>query len=101
VTTIAGTAGRPVVDGEFIGRNSGTGPDFFSLSIRISRAFALGRNVRLDALVEAFNLTNRVNVVTVNSNFGLARIDESITTFGQILAVGDPRAFQLGARLRF
>jgi hypothetical protein len=102
VTTIAGTAGRPVVDGEFIGRNSGTGPDFFSLSIRVSRAFALGRNVRLDALVEAFNLTNGVSVVTVNSNFGTGAYPTNPSpTFGQVLAVGDPRAFQLGARLRF
>jgi hypothetical protein len=102
VTTIAGTTGRPIVDGEFIGRNSGTGPDFFSLSVRVSRAFALGRNVRLDALVEAFNLTDRVNVVTVNSNFGTGAYPTNPSpTFGQVLAVGDPRAFQLGARLRF
>jgi hypothetical protein len=68
----------------------------------VSRAFALGRNVRLDALVEAFNLTNRVNVVTVNSNFGTGAYPTNPSpTFGQVLAVGDPRAFQLGARLRF
>jgi hypothetical protein len=102
VTTIAGTAGRPVVNGEFIERNSGTGPDFFSLSVRVSRAFALGRNVRLDALVEGFNLTNRANVVSVNSNFGPGAYPTNPSpTFGQVTAVGDPRAFQLGARLRF
>src|SRR5581483_6019121 len=31
VTTVQGTAGRPIVDGAFIDRNSGVGPDFFSL----------------------------------------------------------------------
>ena len=29
VTTIQGTAGRPIVDGEFIPRNAGVGSDFF------------------------------------------------------------------------
>jgi len=102
VTTIAGTAGRPVVNGEFIGRNTGTGPDFFSLSLRVSRAFALGHGVKLDALVEGFNLTNRVNVVTVNSNFGPGAYPTNPSpTFGQVTAVGDPRSFQLGARVRF
>ena len=30
VTTVQGTAGRPIVDGEFIPRNAGIGSDFFS-----------------------------------------------------------------------
>ena len=102
VTTIAGTAGRPVVNGEFVGRNTGTGPDFFSLSLRVSRAFALGRNVQLEALAEAFNLTNRVNVVSVNANFGAGAYPTNPSpTYGQVLAVGDPRALQIGARLKF
>ena len=44
VTTMQGTAGRPIVNGEFIPRNAGTGPDFFSLSLRVSRTFALQRS---------------------------------------------------------
>ena len=39
VTTIQGTAGRPIVDGAFIQRNAGIGSNFFSLSARLSRAF--------------------------------------------------------------
>ena len=35
VTTIQGTAGRPIVDGEFIPRNAGVGSDFFSMSLRV------------------------------------------------------------------
>ena len=42
VTTIQGTAGRPIVDGEFIPRNAGVGDDFFSLSLRVSRSFRAG-----------------------------------------------------------
>ncbi len=37
VTTIQGTAGRPMVNGEFIERNAGVGSDFLSLSARVSR----------------------------------------------------------------
>jgi hypothetical protein len=36
VTTVQGTAGRPIVDGAFIERNAGTGSDFFTLSLRVS-----------------------------------------------------------------
>ena len=79
VTTIAGTAGRPIVNGAFIARNTGTGPDFFSLSLRVSRTFAIGRSVQMEGLAEGFNLTNRVNVVTMNSNFGPGATRQSLT----------------------
>ena len=46
VTTVQGTAGRPIVNGAFIERNAGVGSDFFSLSLRVSRAFRIGRGVR-------------------------------------------------------
>ncbi|HUK32552.1 MAG TPA: hypothetical protein VLV86_01500, partial [Vicinamibacterales bacterium] len=49
VTTIQGTAGRPVVNGDYIPRNSGVGPDFFSLDARISRTFPIGDRLRLEA----------------------------------------------------
>ena len=45
-TTIQGTAARPVVNGDFIGRNVGTGNDFFNVSTRISRTFALSERLR-------------------------------------------------------
>src|SRR4029450_12240391 len=70
VTTIQGTAGRPIVDGAFIPRNAGIGPDFFSVGMRLSRTFVLGGRTRLEGLVEGFNLTNHMNVVTVQGNFG-------------------------------
>jgi hypothetical protein len=102
VTTIAGTAGRPIVGGDFIPRNSGAGPDFFSLSLRVSRGFALGHRAQLETLAEAFNLTNRVNVVSINSNFGPGAYPTNPSpTFGQVTAVGEPRSFQFGFRLKF
>ena len=73
VTTVQGTAGRPIVNGEFIDRNAGEGTPFFSLNARVSRTSASAA-LQLEALVEGFNLTNHVNVVTRNTNFGPAPI---------------------------
>jgi hypothetical protein len=102
VTTIQGTAGRPVVNGQFIERNAGEGNDFFSLGLRVSRTFHLTSRIGLEALAEAFNVTNRENVLTRNTNFGSGSYpDNPSPTFGQPTAVGEPRSFQLGARLRF
>ena len=102
VTTLQGTAGRPIVNGAFIPRNAGIGPDFFTSSLRVSRTMALRERVGLEALVEAFNLTNRVNVVTVNGNFGPGAYPANPSSnFGQVLAVAEPRSVQLGLRLRF
>jgi hypothetical protein len=102
LTTVQGTAGRPVVNGAFIPRNAGIGPDFFSLGARLSRSFRIYERVQAEGLIEGFNLTNRVNAVTVNGNFGPGAYPASpAPTFGQVTAVGDPRTFQLALRLRF
>ena len=90
------------MNGEFIERNAGIGSDFFSLSLRLSRTFALGKSVRLEGQLEAFNLTNRVNNLTLQSNFGAGAYPTNPSpTFGQVTAVGDPRSLQFGVRLRF
>jgi hypothetical protein len=99
--TIQGTTARPVVDGAFIARNAGTGGDFFSTSMRISRTFQAG-GARIEVLAEAFNLFNRVNVLAVNGNFGPgAYPTDPLPSFGQITAVGDPRNWQIGVRVGF
>ena len=102
VTTIQGTVGRPIVNGEFIPRNSGEGTPFISLNLRISREIAIGGERRLGLLVEGFNLTNHVNVLTRNTNFGPGAYPASpAPTYRQVTGVGESRSFQLGARLRF
>jgi outer membrane receptor protein involved in Fe transport len=102
VTTIQGTAGRPIVNGEFIERNAGVGSDFFNLSARLSRSFRLAGRVELELLTEGFNLTNRRNVVTRNTNFGSgAYPSDPLLTFGRPTALAEPRSFQFGARIRF
>jgi hypothetical protein len=102
VTTVQGTAGRPIVNGSFIERNAGEGSDFFSLSLRVSRTFPVGKTVRVEGQLEAFNLTNRVNNLTRQANFGAGAYPTNPAfNFNTITAVGDPRTLQLGLRLRF
>jgi hypothetical protein len=114
VPNLQGTTSRPLADGmtapanfdvravSFIPRNAGIGSDFFSLNARVSRAFRITGGVRVEGLVEAFNLTNRVNNLTRNTNFGPGAYPTSpVATFNQITAVGDPRTIQFGVRLTF
>jgi len=114
VTSLQGPTGRPLADGAstapnfdvravtFIPRNAGVGSDFFTLNMRVSRQFRLSGDVSVEALVEAFNLTNRENAVMRNANFGPGSYpSDPIPTFNQITAVAESRTFQLGIRLRF
>jgi hypothetical protein len=101
-TTIQGTTARPIVNGDFIGRNVGTGNDFFNLSTRISRSFALSERLRLEAMAESFNALNHRNNLTKNGTFGTGAYPLApSSTFGQVTAVNDPRSVQLALRLRF
>src|SRR5262249_45683734 len=64
VANLQGTTSRPLADGAtapanfdvravtFIPRNAGTGSDFFSLNMRGSRAFPIGRGAKVEALIE-------------------------------------------------
>ena len=86
----------------FISRNAGIGNDFLVLNLRVSRAIRIREGVKLEGLAEGFNVTNRANGVTRNTNFGSAAYPGNpVSTFSQITAVGDPRTFQLGLRLTF
>jgi hypothetical protein len=102
VTTVQGTAGRPIVNGTFIARNSGSGSDFLSLNIRGSRTVRVDTRFQIEAIAEAFNVTNRVNVLTRNATFGPgAYPTDALSTYRQITAVAEPRSFQFGLRVKF
>jgi hypothetical protein len=102
VTTIQGTAGRPIVNGGFIGRNTGTGNDLFSVNTRVSRSFRLSDRVQMETLAEAFNALNHRNNLSKNGVFGAGAYPLApSSSFGQITAVNDPRSMQLALRLRF
>lgn len=100
--TVQGTAARPTVNGAFISRNAGSGFDFLSGSVRLSRAFRLTDRVKLEAMGEAFNVTNHVNGVTLVGAFGGGAYPTNpAPNFRQLSAVGDPRTAQLALRLTF
>ena len=114
VANLQGTTSRPLANGAttapnfdvravtLISRNAGIGSDFFSLNLRLSRAFRITGGVRIEGLVEAFNLTNRANALTRNATFGPASYPTNpVSTFNQVTAVGEPRTFQFGLRLTF
>jgi outer membrane receptor protein involved in Fe transport len=114
ITSLQGTTGRPLANGAttsanfdvqsvtFIPRNAGNGNDFFTLNLRVSRAFRVTDSVKIEGLAEGFNVTNRANALTRNANFGSGPYPTNpVSTFNQITAVGDPRTFQLGMRVTF
>jgi hypothetical protein len=56
----------------------------------------------MEAMAEMFNVTNRVNAVTLNGNFGAGAYPANPSpTFGQVTAVAEPRSLQLGLRVSF
>jgi hypothetical protein len=101
-TTIQGTTARPAANGTFISRNAGTSFDFFNVNARLSRTFRSNERVRIEAMLEAFNLFNHVNGVALNGSFGTGTYPTNpASTFRQITAVADPRTLQLGLRISF
>jgi hypothetical protein len=102
LTTVQGTAGRPLVNGEFIARNSGVGDEFFTMGLRLNRAFRVRDTLSIEALAEVFNVTNAVNEIARNTNFGAGAYPVApAATYNQVTAVGDPRTWQLALRMRF
>jgi hypothetical protein len=101
-----------------VGRNTGRGPGFFTVDLRVSRRFSFGtENKRsIDLILDSFNLFNRVNFKEVNSNTnGVLRLsDLGITdvrvqgraglpasSFGAFTSAYDPRVIQLAAKINF
>ena len=100
--TVQGTSARPTINAVFINRNAGSGFDFLSLGARLSRSFRISEGLRLEALAEAFNLTNHMNGVTLNGVFGTGTYPTNpLPTYRQITAVNDPRTMQFALRIQF
>jgi len=51
-------------------RNTGLGPDFIALDMRLSRKFKLGEKARLEFMAEGFNIANRTNFASANNVVG-------------------------------
>ena len=82
-----------------VGRNTGSGFDYSSFDLRLSRRFRLSERLALDALAEGFNLFNRANFGVPNNTFGPGTTPNA--TFGQPTQAFDPRQLQFGLRLTF
>jgi Carboxypeptidase regulatory-like domain/TonB dependent receptor len=74
-------------------RNAGRGASQWALDFRVAKEIRIGRT-RLEALVEAFNVTNRANFGNPVGNLASA-------LFGQFNSAQDPRQVQLGFRVEF
>jgi hypothetical protein len=92
------------------GRNTGVGPNYAGLDLRLSRRFKINERAGLQFTVEAFNLANRTNYSTVNDEVGPAFAPPfNVHGSAQLLPsqplgfTGDfpKREVQLGARLSF
>jgi hypothetical protein len=55
-----------------VGRNTGIGPSYTNLDLRLSRAFKLGERMNLFFTAEAFNVANHTNYSSVNNIVGAA-----------------------------
>jgi hypothetical protein len=53
-------------------RNSGLGPSYACVDMRLGRTFNLGEKATLRFTAEGFNITNRTNFATVNNVVGAA-----------------------------
>jgi hypothetical protein len=106
INSAGGVAGEPLplVDDSVL-----FGDGFSSFDLRVSRTFKVGERVRIQPLVEVFNLFNVTNVLGFSkSNYsgffntlGSANFGQPATTAGGVFGSGGPRAFQLAARVTF
>jgi hypothetical protein len=85
---------RPIENGAMIEPFSARGDSYFSIDLRISRAFRLGGQRRLEALFEMFNLTNTTNYGGYDGNM-------RSSFFGQPRFALPPFQGQLGLRFDF
>ena len=55
-----------------VGRNSSVGPDYFTADVRTTRKLYIGKRLKLDLMVEVFNLFNHTNqrLLTTDDFFG-------------------------------
>jgi hypothetical protein len=91
----------------FVGRNTLTNPGVANVDARLAREFKFTERMRLQLIFEAFNLTNRVQVTSINTTQYTVRGSTLFprTDFQTISGAGTnlfgPRQLQLGARFSF
>ncbi|MDH3284978.1 MAG: hypothetical protein OEQ13_09570, partial [Acidobacteriota bacterium] len=89
---------------EYVGQaGSGRGDDFFTIDLRAAKQFSVGKETSIDAFIEVFNLTDKVNYGLFVDQRQAGAGGAANPNFGQPTGnfLGEPRTFNLGARLRF
>jgi hypothetical protein len=95
---------------------------FNSLDLRVSRPFSINQRIRVEPMLEVFNLFNVTNILGIsNVNYSgysnvlvrdsedpasagylrSSRFGQQVTTAGGVFGSGGPRAMQLAARVTF
>src|SRR4030095_4734274 len=95
---------------------------FSSVDLRLSRPFAINQQVRVEPMLEVFNLFNVTNILGVsNVNYSgfsnvlvrdsedpgnpaylrSSKFGQPVTTAGGVFGSGGPRAMQIAARVTF
>jgi hypothetical protein len=80
-------------------RNSERQPGTSSIDLRLSRMFTLNGRHRVEALIEAFNVLNHVNILALNNTYGTGAAP--LPSFREPTLAGDPRQIQVGVRWSF
>jgi outer membrane receptor protein involved in Fe transport len=114
-----GFGGQPL---PLVSDNARFNDSFNSLDLRLSKVFRIGERVKIEPLVEVFNLFNVTNVLGFSksnySGFSNVLVRDSndptssafqrsssfgqpVTTAGGVFGSGGPRAFQFAARVTF
>src|SRR5215472_4040175 len=73
-----------------LGRNAGTRPMTIFTDMRLAKSISFNERMKLEGIVDMFNLINRFNVADVNTLY---------TEAGTPTAAFDPRQFQFGLRV--
>jgi hypothetical protein len=92
------TGGRLRQNGTLIARNSFNQPSIHRVDMRLQRRFGLGGKVKVDGIVEMFNVFNRANFETFTLNESNAKYLQPLAS--TTLAY-QPRMLQFGFRTQF
>ncbi len=91
------------------GRNTGIGPSFWTVDLRVGKSVQLSEGSALEFTLDAFNLFNRLNLSSINNTVGnmpppfdvKGRDDRSPSEPLGFTGAHDSRRIQVGARLSF
>jgi hypothetical protein len=94
-TVFGPTSDRIRADGTIVERNTGRKDNTYSsLDLRLSREFAIGPKIRVEPILEVFNLFNATNLLVPQTTNLVFDFSGTIAS-----GLGAPRQMQLGARL--